>query len=189
MKRILILSAVLAMGIATALAVSSLLMPKSPPVKTAMAHWRNLYKTTGGLVAGADLVVVANHMWAKPGRVVGEGEDATPFTDNTFAVTSILKGEHVGETLEVEQTGGLASNGTIFYINDGGAYEPGESYLLFLKSTGEGSYHIISHQARYRMVGETLEGVDPTDSVVARMHRMPVAAGMKEIKKRVRMME
>lgn len=189
MKRIAILSAALATGVITAVAVSHFLIPKGPAVTTAAAHWKDLYRTPGGLVAGANLVVVADHLWAEPGRIAGDGDDVTPFTNNTFAVGRILRGVHEGATLVLEQTGGIMANGTIFNINDGGPYEPGESYLLFLKRTGEGSYYLISHQARYRVRDGFLEGVDPTDPVVAQMHGQSLDRGLKIVEKRARIME
>ncbi|HLG14061.1 MAG TPA: hypothetical protein VJH03_05955 [Blastocatellia bacterium] len=189
MKRIVILSLTLALGVVVALAVGSFLTPKPQPAQTAMAHWKNIYKTTGGLVAGADLIVTADHLWAEPGRVVGEGEDATPFTNNTFAVGSILKGVHEDSTLVLEQTGGVTADGAVFNINDGGPYQPGEPYLLFLKSKGDGTYYLINHQARYRIVDGFLEGVDPTDPVVARFNGMSLDRGFNVIEKKVRTLE
>jgi hypothetical protein len=189
MKRITILSLSLAMGMVTALAVGNFIMSKRPSTLTVQAQWKNIYKTPGGLVAGADLIVEAEHIMGVPGRVVGEGEDATPFTDNNFAVSRILKGVHNGEELVVEQTGGIMASGQVFNINDGGAYKPGASYLLFLKSTGEGSYYVINHQARYEITGGSLEGVDPTDRVVARMHNRTLAEGRELVSNRLRLVE
>lgn len=190
MKRIVILSLSLAMGVVIALAAGHLLMAKPKPTRTIQAQWKDVYRTSGGLVAGADLIVVADHMSAEPGRVVGEGEDATPFTNNKFAVESILKGVHEDVTLLVEQTGGITAGGQVFNINDGGPYEPSGRYLLFLKSTGDGSYYLISHQARYRIEeGDVLEGVDPTDRVVSQFHRRTLNRGRDVIQTRLRLLE
>lgn len=190
MKRIVILSTSLAMGVIVALAVGHFLTAKPQLTHTMQAQWKDVYRTPGGLVAGADLIVIADHISAEPGRLVGEGEDATPFTNNTFAVESILKGVHEDVTLVLEQTGGIAAGGRVFNINDGGPYKPGSRYLLFLKSTGEGSYYLISHQARYRIdEGDVLEGVDPTDRVVAQLHRRTLDSGRDVIQKRLRLIE
>jgi hypothetical protein len=190
MKRIAILSMSLALGVLIALALGHFLIAKPPTTRTLQAQWKDVYRTPGGLVAGADLIVIADHMRAEPGRVVGEGEDATLFTNNTFVVESTLKGVHEELTLKLEQTGGIAADGQVFNINDGGPYEPGSRYLLFLKSTGDGSYYLISHQARYRIdEGEVLEGVDPTDRVVSRLHKLTLDRGRKEIKGRLKMIE
>jgi hypothetical protein len=190
MKRIAIFGMSLALGVVTALAVGSSLMPKPQPTRTLQAHWKDIYRTPGGLVAGADLIVVADHMSAEPGRVVGEGEDATPFTNNTFAVESTLKGVHEELTLVLEQTGGITADGQLLNINDGGPYEPGGRYLLFLKSRGDGTYYLISHQARYRIgEGDVLEGVDPTDRVVSQLHNRTLDRGRDVIQTRLRLLE
>ncbi|MEW6207538.1 MAG: hypothetical protein AB1631_04170 [Acidobacteriota bacterium] len=189
MKRIAILSLSLAMGMVTALAVGHFLKAKPQETHLMQAQWKNVYKTPGGLVAGADLIVVADHFSAEPGRMIGEGEDATPFTNNTFVVESVIKGVHEGETLMLEQTGGIMANGQILAINDGGQYEPGARYLLFLNSRGDGSYYLINHQARYRINGDTLEGVDPTDRVVAQLHGRSLDAGRVMVEKRLKLIE
>ncbi|MBI3650409.1 MAG: hypothetical protein HY231_05110 [Acidobacteria bacterium] len=190
MKNIAILCVSLVMGAGLALTVGHFLTASPTATPTMQAQWKDVYRTPGGLVAGADLIVIADHLAAEPGRVVGEGEDATLFTNNTFAIESILKGVHEEVTLMLEQTGGVTANGQVFNINDGGAYEPGGRYLLFLKSKGDGSYYLISHQARYRIEdGEVLEGVDPTDRVVARLHKQPLDRGRSLIQNRLRLIE
>lgn len=189
MKRIAILSVSLAMGVVTALAAAHFLMAKPQPTRTIQAQWKDVYKTTGGLVAGADLIAIAYHDSAEPGRVVGEGEDATPFTNNTFVVESILKGVHGELTLMLEQTGGIAADGQLFSIDDGGPYEKGGRYLLFLKSSGDGSYYLISHQARYRIEGDVLEGLDPTDQVVSQLHGQALDRGRDTVKKLVKLLQ
>lgn len=168
MKRFAICGVVLIAGIVTAVTVGHFVAGEQPIIH-ASAQWRDVYRTPGGLVAGADLVVVARHLTAEAGRVVGDGEDATPFTNNTFAVEEVLKGEHNGAELVVEQTGGLLSTGTVLDINDGGPYQAGLLYLLFLKE-GDGIYYLINHQARYLIDRGILVGVDPTDRVVAQIH-------------------
>ena len=190
MKRIAILSLSLAMGVVIALAVGYNLRLKSQPTRTFQAQWKDVYRTPGGLIAGADLIVIADHISAEPGRVVGKGEDATPFTNNTFAVESILKGVHEDVTLTLEQTGGITADGQVFSINDGGPYAPGGRYLLFLKSGGDGTYYLISHQARYGIEeGDVLEGVDPTDRVVSQLHRRTLDRGRDVIQSRLKLLE
>jgi len=169
MKKLILPALALAAGVGLALAGGRLLAGPPRPVHT-KAMWKSVYRTPSGLVAGADVIVEARHVSALPGRVVGEGRDATPFTNNTFEILSVLKGELTGSEILVEQTGGLLSSGAVLDIDDGGPFVPGASYLLFLKEGEDGSYYQINHQARYRIDGETLEGVDPTDRVVAALH-------------------
>ncbi len=188
MKKILVLTAALVMGVATALAVGHFMTSK-PATITAKAQWKNVYRTQSGLVAGADLIVLAEHVSAEPGRSVGYGEDAVPFTNNTFKVEKILKGDYEGSELIVEQTGGVMANGLVFSIDDGGPYEIGGRYLLFLNSNEQGAFYVINHQARYSVRGDELEGVDPTDSVVARFHRVKFDEAGETIRERVKLLK
>jgi hypothetical protein len=186
MKKILALTAALVMGVATALAVGQFMTSK-PATITAKAQWKNVYRTQSGLVAGADLIVLAEHASAEPGRIVGFDEDALPFTNNTFKVERILKGDYEGSELVVEQTGGVMANGTVFSVDDGGPYEIGGRYLLFLNSNEKGAFYVINHQARYNVRGDELEGVDPTDSVVASFHRAKFTEAGETIRERAKL--
>ena len=167
MKKFAVLSLALVLGVATALAASHFAAP-APQTVQAKAQWAEVYRTPGGLVAGADLIVLAKHVESQPGRVVGD----LPFTYNGFAIQRVLKGAHDGSALVVEQTGGLMKNGLILGIDDGGPFVPGRSYLLFLKAQGaNGVYYQINHQARYEIERDgRLKGVDPADAVVARFN-------------------
>ena len=171
MKKIASLSLALAFSIATAVAVGQLAAP-APRTVTAQAQWAEVYRTPGGLVSGADLIVLARHVESQPGRVVGD----VPFTYNGFEIQRVLKGVHDGRALVIEQTGGLMKNGLTLGIDDGGPFVPGRSYLLFLKAQGaSGVYYQINHQARYELGRDgMLKGIDPTDVVVARFNGRPL---------------
>ncbi len=186
MKKILVLTTALVMGVVTALAVGHFITRK-PATITAKAQWKNIYHTRSGLVAGADLIVLAEHVSAEPGRFVGYGEDALPFTNNTFKIEKILKGDYEGSELVVEQTGGVMANGTVFNLDDGGPYEIGGRYLLFLNSDEQGAFYVINSQARYNVRGDELEGVDPTDPVVAGFHRAKFDDAHEMIRARIRL--
>jgi hypothetical protein len=188
MKRLMVLGLSLVAGIGLAVTIGHVAVRKPLPLQ-ARAHWKDLYRTPAGLVAGADLIVIAEHVSAEPGRVVGEGEDATPFTNNTFRVQELLKGEHNGTSLVVEQTGGLLPTGVVLSINDGGPYEQGRSYLLFLKDRGDGVYYVINHQARYLIEEGLLQGVDPADPVVASINGQALAQVRGAIRERVRLLQ
>lgn len=163
MKRVLVLSFALVVGFATTMIVGKAI--SGPQVVTSKAQWVDVYRTPSGLVAGADLIVVAKHITAERGRVVG----SVPYTMNGFEIEQVLKGVHDGPALLVEQTGGRVGQ-IIVNIDDGGPFERERSYLLFLKSQGNGVFYQINHQARYELDGDRMVGVDPTDSVVAAFH-------------------
>ena len=171
MKRFAVFSLALVLGVATALAASHFAAP-NPKTIQAKVQWAEVYRTPGGLVSGADLIVLARHVESQPGRVAG----GVPFTYNGFEIQRVLKGAHDGDDLVVEQTGGLMKDGLILGIDDGGPFVPGRSYLLFLKAQGaNGVYYQINHQARYEIERDgRLKGVDPADAVVARFHGRPL---------------
>lgn len=184
MKKVAVLSLALAFGVATAVAIGQLAVPASRAV-TAKVQWAEVYRTPGGLVSGADLIVLARHVESQPGRVVGD----VPFTYNGFEIQRVLKGAHDGRALVVEQTGGLRKDGLILGIDDGGPFVPGRSYLLFLKAQGaNGVYYQINHQARYELGRDgMLKGVDPTDAVVARFNGRSLDEASAVVERRIRM--
>lgn len=185
MKRFAVLSLALVLGIATALAVGHFAVA-TPNTVHAKAHWAEIYRTPLGLVAGADLIVLAKHVTAEPGRVVGD----TPFTYNGFEIQRTLKGVHNGQDLILEQTGGLLDDSVIVSIDDGGPFVPGHQYLLFLKAQGNGVYYQINDQARYEIDRDgLLKGVDPTDSVVASFHGRALDEALGSVERRVRMVQ
>lgn len=185
MKNFAIKSIAFALGLATAFAVGSYVTPE-PASETVAAMWAHHFKTPTGLVAGADLVVIAEHVAAQPGRVVG----STPYTDNGFLVHQVLKGRFQGRELVVEQTGGLRDDGSVLLINDGGAYVRGQRYLLFLKDQGNGVHYLINAQGRYE-IGDNgrLTGLEPDDAVVAAYHGQPVHRAMLDVTKRAEMVK
>lgn len=188
MRKLAIFGLALVAGVVTALVVGYF-ASEQPKTLHARVQWERVYRTPVGLIADADLIVEAKHVAAEPGRAAGEGEDATPFTNNTFAVESVLKGEFHDTDLVVEQTGGMMPDGVLMDVNDGGPFEPGESYLLFLKEQGNGMYFVINHQARYQINADVLQGVDPTDDVVAELHGQRLRTIREPIRGLVRLLQ
>ena len=186
MKKFAVLSLALVFGVATALAASHF-VASAPETVQAKAQWAEVYRTPGGLVSGADLIVLAKHVAARPGRVAGD----VPFTYNGFEIQKVLKGVHDERELVVEQTGGLMKDGLILGIDDGGPFVPGRSYLLFLKAQGaNGVYYQINHQARYELGRDgMLKGVDPTDAVVARFNGRSLDEASAAVERRIRMVQ
>ena len=158
----------------------------------ANAQWREVMKSPDGLISGADLIVLAEMREAVPKTVTyGEADETIPYTQNFMAVSSVIKGEFEGDTLLVEQTGGILTEGVRFDINDGGPYEEGKLYLLFLRDQGNGSYYVINHQARYELDQEkdVLIGVDPSDPVVAAFHGEGIDKALYRIEERAASLE
>jgi len=135
------------------------------------AVWKEVYKTPDQLIAGVDTIVLAEAVSVTPSRVAfsENSEDELPFELVAFRVSNSVKGTKDDETIYVERAGGTDSEGRSVEIDfDGGDFEIGKSYLLFLKQQEEGPYfYQVNDQGRYNVVGEELKAVggDETDSV------------------------
>lgn len=79
MKKYAIMITAFALGLATGFAVGSYVTPESSS-ETFQAMWAHHFETPAGLVTGSDLVVVAEHVAAQPGRVVGSTRPSPPIS-------------------------------------------------------------------------------------------------------------
>jgi hypothetical protein len=116
-----------------------------------------------------DAVVLAQAMDAQPGRVAksDNGGDELPFELVGFEVLRALKGANDFDRVVVERAGGAGYEGkSVFLDADGGPFEIGGIYLLFLKrQSGTDYYYQVNHQGRYELVADRFEAVDPGDPV------------------------
>ncbi len=135
------------------------------------AVWKEVYSTPDQLIAGVDAIVLAEAINVTPSRVAysENGEDELPFELVTFRVSNPVKGAKGDGLIYVERAGGLDSKGQETQIDfDGGNFEIGKTYLLFLKQQEEGPYfYQVNDQGRYDVVGDELKAVgnDETDKV------------------------
>lgn len=136
--------------------------------------WERVFDTPRGLARGADAVVLARVVDVRPGRVAysDNGEDALPFQLVELEVQRAVKGARETERLLVERAGGIDPEGqSVFLDADGGDFEVGRDYLLFLKRQPDGElFYQLNHQARYEVKAGRFAGVEPSDPVVARFH-------------------
>lgn len=133
--------------------------------------WAEVFETPEQMAAAVDLVVVGRPVTVEPGRVaVSEnGEDSLPFQLVEFEVLRPVKGASGGETLFVER---VAESGgdtpSIFADLDGGPFEIGGRYLLFLKRQPDSQYfYQVNHQGRYRVSHGRLLTAAPSDPVTS----------------------
>jgi hypothetical protein len=189
MKKFAIMSLALAVGFGIVLTADSFLTQE----QTVMSPmWAFYAETPTGLIAHSDLIVVADHQKAAAGRQEGN----LGFTNNTFEISSILKGTHNGSSLLLEQTGnytqakhGAAHGGVVLDSHDGGEYLPGTTYVLFLKDQGNGMFYLINPQGRYELDNGTLTGVDGNDNVVKAFNGKTINAARTLVKERVEWMK
>lgn len=144
--------------------------------------WERVFDTPRALVRGVDAVVLARVVDVRPGRVAysDNGEDALPFQVVELEVQRAIKGARESERILVERAGGVDPAGeSVFLDADGGDFEIGRDYMLFLRHQPEGElFYQVNHQGRYEVKAGRLAGVDPADTVVARFHGRSLDEGL-----------
>lgn len=153
------------------------------------AVWKEVYQTPDQLIARVDTIVLAEAVSVAPSRTAfsANGEDELPFELVTFRVSNPLKGAKADEFIYVERAGGVTEKGRKVNIDfDGGDFEIGNSYLLFLKRQEEGPYfYQVNDQGRYKVVGDELKGVfDDNDSVKSFFKGKAVDEGLRLVKEK-----
>jgi hypothetical protein len=167
-------------GLATSSAVTSML--SIPGGARAQAAWAFTTRDVNGLVRYADAIVVADVVETYPGRVATSenGEDNLPFQIVELRVRDAIKGSFSDGRAFLERAGGIdpVEQVSVHIDADGGEFERGESYLLFLKAQDgdTGMYYQINDQARYALVGDRLSALEPEEDPVQQVfHRRTVA--------------
>lgn len=142
-------------------------------VRTA-ASWKHHFKQVKDMVKNADAVVIARADSVAPGRVAysSNGEDSLAFEVVNFTVVDGLKGAKGGSTVSVERVSSSQGDTTVYFGFDGGNFEMGGTYLLFLKKQEDGGpfYYQINDQGRFHEEGGHLRAVEPGDPVAAVFH-------------------
>ncbi|MCA1565999.1 MAG: hypothetical protein LC803_10255 [Acidobacteria bacterium] len=158
--------------------------PRNEPYTA--ASWKEHFKDAKALVKSADAVVLARVESIAPGRTAysSNGDDSLSFEVVNFTVVDGLKGAKDGSSIAIER---VSSNqdGTVAYFNfDGGSFEAGGTYLLFLKKQEDGGpyYYQINDQGRFHEEGGHLRAVAPEDDVAALFNGRTVAEGVAIVK-------
>ena len=102
----------------------------------------------------------------------------------SFRVVDKIKGKNSDGIIYVERAGGVDQEGNQVYLDaDGGDFEVGNSYLLFLKQQEDGPYYYqVNDQGRYHVEGGRLKGVDKDDEVSMMFHERPVNEGLRMVR-------
>jgi hypothetical protein len=97
-----------------------------------------------------------------------------------FSVVQGLKGMATSEQFLLERVGGIDAQGDSVQVDmDGGAFQSGDTYLLFLKRQEEGRYYFqVNDQGRFNIVRGRLRAVNPLDAVAAAFHGRSVEEGI-----------
>ena len=158
------------------------------PGQITTAAWKEKYGTAEELVKRVDTIVLAEAVSSMPGRVAysSNGEDSLPFEVVEFRVIEGLKGAKEGQQVLVERAGGTDNEGRAVHVDiDGGEFEKGGTYLLFLKQQEDGPYfYQVNDQGRYQVSGGRLKGVALDDDPVAAVFQdRPVTEGLQLVKR------
>lgn len=167
-----------ALAVAVVGAASGVLMGNAfAPAPPSHAAWKDVFEAAPQLSRGVDSIVIAKAVAVEPGRVAysDNGEDVLPFQVFEFEVVNGVKGATNGERIFVERAG---APGVIIDV-DGGPYELGATYMLFLNRQEDGPYfYQVNHQGRYLISDKTLYGVDPSDPVISFFDGRSVSEGL-----------
>lgn len=166
--------AILAVGFTGGRIVADHLLAQRVP-KTA-ASWKATYRSPQELVRGVDAIVLATAADIQPGRVAmsENGEDSLAFELVELQVIRGLKGAKPGERLTLERA--AESEGGFFLDADGGPFDIGQTYLLFLqrKEDGDPYFYQVNNQGRYRVANNRLVAAGPQDEVIAQFQHRTV---------------
>jgi hypothetical protein len=159
--------AVAVLGLASGAVIADRVIHE-PHVKT-QAAWVEIYRSPSQMSRRVDVVVVAKAVGVEPGRVAysDNGEDALPYQVFEFEPVNSVKGLRGDRNLFVERAGGDSPDGSNVYLDaDGGPFEIGQTYLLFLKRQPDGPYfYQVNNQGRYRVANDRLQAVEKGDAV------------------------
>lgn len=136
--------------------------------------WKDTFDSARSMARGVDVIVVARMVGTSPGRVAYSTDpaDALPFELNHFMVEQTIKGLPAGSALTVERVGGERDGSRIVLDTDGGLYEQGEQYLLFLNKQPESDfYYLVNDEGRFRTAPDgTLIAVSPHGAAASELH-------------------
>jgi hypothetical protein len=154
------------------------------------AVWKEVYSSADQMIKGVDAIVLAEAVSVMPSRIARSenSTDELPFELVAFRVSNSVKGAKSDELVYLERAGGFDSKGRAVTIDfDGGNFEIGKSYLLFLKRQEEGPYfYQVNDQGRYNVVGDELRpvGNDETDAVKGFFKNKTVTEGLRSVEEK-----
>ena len=168
--------AVVVLGVAGGALIGDSLIHRT--VVTSEAAWVEVYRTPAEMAARADAIVLAKAVSVSPSRVAfsENGEDSLPFELVEFEVTRPVKGLAGASRVFVERAGG----DSVYIDADGGPFEVGQDYLLFLKRQGEGDiFYQANNQARFRLANGRLQSLEKDDAVVDALQGRTLTEGLR----------
>jgi hypothetical protein len=180
--------AVAVVGVAGGLVLGDHLIHRT--VTSTEAAWAEIYKAPTEMARRVDAVVLAKAVSVAPGRVAysDNGEDALPFEVFEFEVVKPVKGLQGVSSVFVERAGGIAPDGSsVVFDMDGGAFELGQTYLLFLKRQPDtGLFYQVNSQGRFRVANDRLWSTETDDPVAKAFHGRTLGQGIAMVREDLR---
>lgn len=155
---------------------------EAPVVRGSEAVWKEVFRTPSEMIRNVDAIVLAKVVETRPGRAVDSSHtgDALSFDRVELEVLRGFKKADSKGRIFVERVGGPAARLEF----DGGAFEPGATYLLFLRKQKEGPYYYqVNHQGRFLVVNNRLWASAPEDAVAAAFEGRPLGQGLGFVRK------
>lgn len=141
-----------------------------PEVRRSEAVWKEVFRTPSEMVRNVDSIVLGRVIEARAGRVAGSAGGELQFEVVELEVVRGFKGAAAGGRVLVERAR---------LDFDGGAFEPGATYLLFLRQQEDGPYfYQVNHQGRFLLVDGRLWASTPEDAVAGFFEGRPVGQGL-----------
>jgi len=180
--------AVVVAGLVAGVAIGDRLVHQ--PHHYAEAAWAEVFSSTAGLAHGVDTIVLAQALDTRPGRVAysDNGEDTLPFQVTELEVIRPMKGAREYDHIFVERAGGIDPEGQQVILDaDGGPFEQGRIYLLFLKrQPGSNYFYQVNDQGRYTARGAHFLAVNPDDPVATTLHGQTVEQAVARVEAALR---
>ena len=142
----------------------------NPDRRMVKAHWEFNPTSLAQMAAHSDAIVVARAESSSAGRTACDdsGYDCLQFENVAFSTLRPLKGD-VGGTFELERVA-ASSDEAIFFDGDGGEYEAGRTYLLFLDRGEPGNFILSSDQGRFDVTNGRLHAVAREGGAASVLH-------------------
>jgi len=139
------------------------------------ALWAYHPQDPAQMARDVDAVVVATLAGVRPGRTASasSGAGSLSFELDEFMVEESIKGSAGGETLFLERVAALP--GELFPEHDGGAYDKGRRYLLFLRKQSTTTlFYLVHPEGRYTVGDDGLVTPAAEGAVAQRLSGQPL---------------
>lgn len=126
-------------------------MPQTPEPSRAQARWVYSTDSATALAEYVDAIVVARHSGTRAAGVArsANGRSGLEFDNDDFKIERVIKGDLAAGMVTVQRAR-RSITGRRLLDHDGGLYQRGGRYLLFLKRQPNAeTFYLVNDQGRY----------------------------------------